>query len=356
MPLTLEELASAIGASLRGDGKARVESCAPIDEAGPRQLSFLANRKYLSHLKTTRAAAVIIGARDVAEAPAHLPLLVADDPYFAFRNAMVQLHSWRVQPAPGISPQAFVDATAVVGELCAIRPFAYIAPHARIGRRCVIYPGCYVGKGATLGDDCVLYPNVVIYDRCVLGDRVTLHAGTVIGQDGFGYATHPDERGEPVHHKIPQAGQVIIEDDVELGANCAVDRATIGVTRIGRGTKTSDSVTIGHGSDVGPHNLLVAQVGIAGSVTTGKYVTMGGQVGVAGHLRIGDRVQIAAKAGVMHDLDAGKTYGGEPAVELSDAKRQILALARLPDLLATLRKLQRRVEALEQQASGPRSD
>lgn len=345
--MTLEQLATKIHATVRGNGSRAVTACAAIDEAGPEHLTFVANRKYLSHLKTTRAAAVIIGPKDAADAPPSLTLLLADDPYFAFRNAMIALHGWRQHPAPGISPQAFVDDTAVVEDLCTIRPFAYIAPRARIGRRCVLYPGTYVGKDAVLGDDCVLYPNVVVYDKCVLGDRVTLHAGTVIGQDGFGYATHALPDHPPAHHKIPQAGNVVIEDDVEMGANCSIDRATIGSTYIRKGTKFSDGVTIGHGCDVGPHNLLVAQVGLAGSVTTGKYVVMGGQVGVAGHLTIADRVQIAAKAGVMHDLEAAKNYGGEPAVEFSDAKRQILSLARLPDMLATVRKLQKRINELE---------
>ena len=345
--MMLSELAAKVAAQVRGDGGRAVTGCAPIDEAGPQHVTFVANRKYLSHLKTTKAAAVIVGPKDVADAPPGLTLLIADDAYFCFRNAMIELHGWRPQPVPGISPLAFIDDTAVVEELCTVRPFAYVAPRARIGRRCILYPGVYIGKDAVLGDDCVLYPNVVVYDKCVLGDRVTLHAGTVIGQDGFGYATHALPGKPPAHHKIPQAGNVIIEDDVEMGANCSIDRATIGSTIIRKGTKFSDGVTIGHGCDVGEHNLLVAQVGLAGSVTTGRYVVMGGQVGVAGHLKIGDQVQVAAKAGVMHALKPGQQYGGEPAVELSDAKRQVLALARLPDALTTLRKLARRVEELE---------
>jgi UDP-3-O-[3-hydroxymyristoyl] glucosamine N-acyltransferase len=349
--MMLDELAAKISATVRGDGARAVAACAAIDKAGPDDVAFVANRKYLAHLKTTRAAAVILGPKDVDDAPAALSLLIADDPYFAFRNAMIELHGWRQHPAPGISPHAYVDPTAVIEELCTIRPSAYIAPQARLGRRCVIYPGCYVGKHAVLGDDCVLYPNVVVYDKCVLGDRVTLHSSTVIGQDGFGYATHALPGQAPAHHKIPQAGNVVIEDDVEMGANCSIDRATIGSTVIRKGTKFSDGVTIGHGCDVGEHNLLVAQVGLAGSVTTGKYVVMGGQVGVAGHLTIGDQVQIAAKAGVMHDLNANKQYGGAPATEFTDTKRQLLALTRLPDLLATIRRLEKRIAELEARAA-----
>ena len=347
MPVTLEELARKIGAKLRGDGGQVIHGCAALDEADDTHVGFLSNRKYVAQLDTTKAGAVILAPRDVDRAPPTLRLLVCDDPYFAFREAMVLLHGFRQHPAPGISTHAYVDETAVVAELCTIRPFAYVAPRAKIGKRCIIYPGVYVGKDATLGDDCILYPNVVVYDRCVLGNRVTLHAGTVIGQDGFGYATHARPNEPPRHHKIPQTGNVVIEDDVEMGAGCSVDRATLGSTVIRQGTKFSNSVTIGHGTTVGPHNLLVAQVGVAGSVTTGSYVVMGGQVGVAGHLHIGDQAQVAAKTGVMTDLPGKDQYGGQPAFPLTDAKRQVLALARLPDTLATIRKLEKRIAELE---------
>ena len=223
-------------------------------------------------------------------------------------------------------------------------PMACVAAGARVGRRCVIYPYCFVGPDAVVGDDCVLFPNVTVYDRCVLGDRVVLHAGCVIGQDGFGYATY-----EGKHWKIPQTGNVVVEDDVEMGAGCVVDRATVGSTRIGLGTKFSDLVAIGHGAVIGKHNLLVAQVGIAGSSQTGDYVVMGGQVGVAGHLKIGDMARIAAKAGVKDDLPAHGQYGGQPAQPFGQTKRSLVAVARLPELIQAFRKLQKRVAELESQ-------
>lgn len=340
MAMTLKDLAGSIGARLEPPdaGELQVNGCAALADAGPDQVSFLTNPRYADQLATTSAAAVIVGDESQAIGK---PRLIADDPYFAFRNAVVTLHGWRQQPEPGIHPQAFVDQTASVNDLCTIRPFAYVAPRARLGRRVIVYPNVYIGKDVVIGDDCVLYPNVAIYDHCELGDRVVLHAGCVIGQDGFGYATHQGE-----HHKIPQTGNVVIEDDVELGAGCSVDRAALGSTRIGRGTKASNGVTIGHGCGIGRYNLLVAQVGLAGSVTTGDHVAIGGQSGVAGHLHIGDRAQVAARSGVMADVPADARVGGNPAVALTEAKRAVLAAQHLPDLARRLKQIERRLDAL----------
>jgi UDP-3-O-[3-hydroxymyristoyl] glucosamine N-acyltransferase len=197
--------------------------------------------------------------------------------------------------------------------------------------------------GAKVGADCVLHPNAVVYDGCILGDRVILHAGTVIGQDGFGFATHGG-----LHHKIPQVGIVRVEDDVELGANCAVDRATLGETVIGAGTKFSDLVAIGHGTVIGQHCLLVAQVGIAGSVTLGKYCVLAGQVGVAGHIKIGDGVTMAAKSGVINDIPSGQTVLGQPAIEINKAKKNYVAFVQLAELREKVRLLESRLRQLEE--------
>ncbi len=347
MAFTTEQLASMLGAKLQGDGAHSIAGCAGLEEATAADISFLSNRKYASSLGTTQAGAVILSSIDAAQAPATLTVLIAKDPYFAFRQAMVALHGFRKHPPAGISELAVVDPTAVLGEGCCVQPFAVIAAGAKIGARTVIYPHCYVGADAVIGEDCVLYPSVTVYDHCVLGQRVTLHAGCVIGQDGFGYATHKLEGEAPRHHKIPQIGNAVIEDDVEMGANCAIDRATLGSTRIGQGTKFSDLIAIGHGASLGKHNLMVAQVGIAGSTDTGDYVVMGGQAGVAGHLSIGTGAQLAAQSGVMTDVPAGEKYGGQPAMPLSQAKRTILALMRLPDLLKEIKDLENRIKELE---------
>ena len=247
-----------------------------------------------------------------------LALLKARDPYYAFMRAVVALHGHRAHPHAGVHPRAHVDPTATVGA------------------GSVLYPGAFVGPRATVGRDCILYPNAVVYDDCVLGDRVIVHAGTSIGHDGFGFATHKGE-----HHKIPQVGNVVVEDDVEFGANCSIERAALGSTVIGRGTKFCDNVTVGHGAKIGAHGLIVAQVGIAGSVTIGHHVTLAGQVGVAGHLTIGDHVTAAAKAGITGDVPSRTAVMGFPAMPLTTARRVFALIRALPDLLDRVRRLER---------------
>ncbi len=347
MAMTLQQLAERIDATVRGDGEHTVTRCAGIDEAGSDEVSFLANIKYLKSLKTTDAGAVIVSAADAESAPEQVNLLIAKDPYFAFREALVELHGFREHPPSGIAETATIDPTATVGDNCCIQHHVVIEAGAVVGNNCVIYPNCYIGRNAKIGDDCQLYPSVTVYDDCVLGNRVTLQACCVIGQDGFGYATHALEGEPPRHHKIPPIGNAVIEDDVELGAGCTVDRATVGSTVIGAGTKFSNNVTIGHGTKTGKHNLYVAQVGLAGSVTTGDYVVMGGQVGVAGHLHIADGCQFAAKSGVIESTKPGEKYGGQPAMPIQQAKRNVLASLKLADMAKEFKRLKKQIAALE---------
>ncbi len=359
MSTTLTDLAAAIGAKLRGDGSRIVTGCNTLADADADQVSFLANPKYLSQVADSAAAAIIVSADD-AETITGKSLLIADDPYFAFRQTMVVLHGFPSRPEPGISPHAVIDPSATLGEGCSIGPFVHVGAGVTVGNRTALTSHVAVGEGVCIGSDCLLHPNVTIYPRCVLGDRVTLHAGCSIGQDGYGYATHSPPPGHgplededdpagrlPIHHKIPQAGIAIIEDDCEFGANCSVDRATMGATVVGAGTKLSNNVVIGHGSAVGRHNLLVAQVGLAGSVTTGDYVALGGQVGVAGHLTLGHHVRVAATSGVMNDIPTGETWGGAPAVPLKQAFRNFSYINRLPDLANKVKHLERKLAKLE---------
>jgi UDP-3-O-[3-hydroxymyristoyl] glucosamine N-acyltransferase len=349
MAMTLAQLAERIGATLVGDGSARITGCAPIEHAGPEHVSFVANTKYARFLTTTRAGAVIVGPE--RECPPGLSCLVVEDPYFGFRNAMVALHGLRAAPDPigeavgGVSALAVVHPEATVGAQSVVHPHAVIERGAIVGRGCVLYPGAYVGPEARLGDECVLYPNVVVYDRCVLGNRVTLHANTVVGHDGFGYATHGGR-----HHKIPQVGIVVIEDDVELGAGCAVERAAMAETRIGTGTKFADLISIGHGSRIGAHCLFVSLVGVSGSVEVGDYVVLGGQVGVTGHLKIGDGVQAAGRSAIARDVPAGSRVGGAPVVEIELARRNALVGMDLYGLLQRIRRLEKELAQLRQAA------
>jgi len=354
MTMTLQQLAQRIGAMLTGDGSITVKGCAPIATAGPDEVAFLANQKYARFLATTRAAAVVISP-DIP-CPEHLTRLLCDDPYYGFRNAAVALHGFRPHPAPLdkppgsdalISPRACVHPDATIAAGVILHPNAVVEAHASIGPGTVLYPGAYVGPHAVVGESCILYPNAVVYDRCILGDRVTLHANTVIGQDGFGYATH-----EGVHHKIPQAGIVVIEDDVELGAGCAVERGAIGETRIGKGTKFADLISIGHGTTIGRGCLFVSLVGVSGSVEVGNYVVLGGQVGVTGHLKIGDGVQAAGKTAIASDIEPGRKIAGQPAVDLDQAKRNALAGRELYSLVKRVRQLERDLKKLREQSPG----
>lgn len=313
--MTLQELAQRIGASVEPAeaGDRPVNGCATLNQATESQVSFLTNARYSDELATTHAAAIIVDPKTPTPGKVRL---VADDAYFAFRQAMVVFYS---RPA-----------------LSAVHPSAIVDPTAQIGPGTGIGPHCVIEANVKIGRDCQLGPGVAVYHDCIIGDRVTLHAGCVIGVDGFGYATHAGG-----HQKIPPAGNAIIHDDVEMGGNCVIERATLGSTVIGHGTKFADAVVIGHGTKVGRHNLFVAQVGLAGSVTTGHSVAIGGQSGIAGHLKIGDRAQVAAHSGVMTDIPADAKFGGTPAIELTDAKRLHLLARQLPQMHRRIKNLER---------------
>ena len=344
MPKTLRELAEFLSSQgvrceIQGDPSRSIRGVATLEEAGSDEITFLSNRKYEKLLTTTRAGAVIVAFGQTT--PEGLCALRVPDPYEANMRLMVFLHGYRQHPIRGVSPLAQLAPTALVGENARIAHHVTIADGAVIGRDAVLYPGVYVGPGCRLGDGCVLYPNVVVYDGCILGHRVTLHAGSVIGEDGLGYAPVGQK-----WHKIPQVGIVEIADDVEIGANCAIDRATLGRTVIGAGTKFSNLIAIGHGSKIGEDCMFVAQVGIAGSVTVGRHVTMAGKVGVAGHLTVGDNAGIAAMSGVMRDVEPNTHVLGLPATDMSEAKRIMSATFRLPELQKRVRQLEAELSAV----------
>jgi len=317
--MTLKELAVAIGAEVVGDGSIEIESVNTLDAAGPGEISFLANVRYNKQLETTGASAVIVAPNVRAGG---IALLRHKNPYYAFSQAVVKLHGYRKQHQSGIHPRANIDPVATIGE------------------NTIVYPGVYVGPRTKIGRDCILYPNVVIYEDCIIGDRVIIHANASIGQDGYGFAPAKNAGGEVIHHKIPQIGNVVIEDDVEIGANATVDRAALGSTIIGKGSKLGDLVTVGHNARLGPGCLLVPQVGISGSTTLGHHVTMGGQSAVAGHLKIGNGVSIAGQAGVIEDAEDNTILIGAPAMPGSQARRVYAIFRNLPELVARVKKLE----------------
>jgi UDP-3-O-[3-hydroxymyristoyl] glucosamine N-acyltransferase len=336
---------------LDGNPDTRVSRVNTLEDSEQGDITFLANRKYIKYINQTQASAIILP--ETVSGPETLAQLKVDDSYYAFCLIVELIHGHRKHPFTGIDSDAKIDKTAKIGLNALIANGVTIAKNVTIGDNAVIYPGSFIGPNCVVGDNLILYPNVTVYDDTVIGNNVTIHSGTVVGEDGFGYATH-----KGIHHKIPQIGNVIIEDDVELGANCSIDRAAMGSTIIGKGTKTSNLIAIGHGSAVGPHCLLVAQVGIAGSTKLGHHVVLGGQVGVVGHISIGNCVTVGAKSGVINNVNDGETLLGQPAVPIQDAKRQMLMAGKLPEMRNQLKQLQKRIDQLEQQLTqtGQRPD
>ena len=330
------------GFSARLEGEDRtVRAVNTLEAAGDGEITFLSNPKYLSAVSETNASAVIL--KDGIEVPQRLAALRCADPYAAVTIAIITLHGHRKHPQWGLSEQATIDSSAKIGENPNIAPGVTIAAQVTIGDNCRIYPGCHVADHVVIGDECTLFPNVVIYDHSVLGDRATIHAGSSIGQDGLGYAPY-----EGKWIKIPQVGRAVIGDDVEIGANCAVDRATLGQTEIGAGTKFGNVIVIGHGTKVGPDCMFVGLVGVAGSATIGRHVTIAGQVGVAGHLTVGDDATVGAKSGITADVEPKATVVGYPALPADQWRRIMVAFPKLPDWMRRVKELEREVRELKE--------
>ena len=328
---------------MRGDSGRRVAGVATLERAGPEHLAFLTNVKYRGQAAETRAGAILVGPG--VDVPGH-DLLEADEPYLALAEILDRMHP-QAPPTPGLSQDARIAATASIGEGASVAAFAVIEDHASVGERAVIGAGAFVGAGSAVGADTTLHPRVVLYPGTEIGARCIVHAGAVLGADGFGFAT---SRG--VHRKVPQVGRVVVEDDVEIGANTTVDRGMLGETRIGRGSKIDDLVMIAHGVVIGPGALLAAQAGISGSTRLGRNVTMAGQSGVAGHLTLGDGVVVAAKSAVFKDIPPGAFVAGIPAVDHRVWKRSQALVRRLSEMRSELDALARRVEQLEGGSEG----
>jgi UDP-3-O-[3-hydroxymyristoyl] glucosamine N-acyltransferase len=331
--IRLADLAARIGAVLAGPADVTVSGVGPIEEAGEGEVTFLANPRYARFACTTKAAAII--AREPV-AGAKAAFLLSDNPYLAFARAVEAFHP-PARPQAGVSPLAFVHPDARLGRDVTISPFTVVEMGAGVGDRTVLHPGVVVGRNAAVGEDCLLYPRVVLYEGVRVGSRVILHAGCVIGSDGFGFAPSPDG-----HRKIPQVGTVEIGDDVEIGANTTIDRAALGVTRIGKGTKLDNLIQVGHNVVIGSDTVIAAQTGISGSCRVGSRVMMGGQVGLAGHIEVGDGIMLGAKAGVADSLCAAesKAWSGAPAMPHGTWLRMAALLPRIPELFRRVRRLE----------------
>jgi UDP-3-O-[3-hydroxymyristoyl] glucosamine N-acyltransferase len=337
--LKLSELADRLDSRLEGDGGIDVHRVVGIEDAGPGDLTFFANPKYAAALRKTRASAVILA--DQAET-APCAMLRTKNPYLAFARA-VGIFAERWRPAPGVHPSAFVAEGAVVSPDASIGAFAVIDEGASVGARTIIHPHVTIGRGAEVGADCTIHARVSIRERAKLGDRVVVQDGAVIGSDGYGFARAADG----THIKIPQVGGVVIEDDVEIGANTTIDRPAVGETRIRAGAKIDNLVQIAHGVTIGRNVLLAAQVGIAGSTTIEDSVTLAGQVGVAGHLTIGKGAIATAQTGIPNSVEAGALVSGYPAIPNRDWLKSSAVFRKLPELRRAMTDLEQRLDELE---------
>ncbi|HTK30571.1 MAG TPA: UDP-3-O-(3-hydroxymyristoyl)glucosamine N-acyltransferase [Candidatus Saccharimonadaceae bacterium] len=336
---TLAELAVELGGDVIGDGSTVIRGVAGIREAMPGDITFIANARYDAYLEETQASAVICSRESRA---AVRPLLQVDNPYLAFQRVVKVFRPDPYRPAPGVDPSAHIAEDVTLEPGVSIGPHCVIERGAHIGARTVIMAGCYVGPLSSIGEDGYLFPRVTLREECVIGARCIVHSGVVIGADGFGFA-FDDGR----YHKVPQVGNVVIGDDVEIGANTTIDRATTHSTRVGDGTKIDNLVQIGHNVVIGRHCIIVAQVGISGSTELEDFVTLGGQAGLVGHIKLGTGSMVGAQSGVSKSVPAHTTVIGYPALPQGVFKRINAYIQRLPQLFQRTKQLEARMSALE---------
>ncbi|MEI9898656.1 MAG: UDP-3-O-(3-hydroxymyristoyl)glucosamine N-acyltransferase [Chthoniobacter sp.] len=349
MEFTVQEVAALVGGRLASDtgSAARIRGLAAVGDAEPGEITFFGNAKYLPQLKASRATAALVPL-DFAEKISALAIRV-ENPSLAFARLMDKFAPPPIRYSPGVHPTAVLGRSVVLGENVSIQPYVVIEDGVQIGANTIIGAHGYIGHEAHIGQNCQLAPRVTIGARCAVGDRVIIHSGAVLGSDGFGF--------EPVggrHVKIPQAGIVQVDDDVEIGANCTIDRARFGRTWIQEGTKIDNLVQIAHNVVVGKHCILVSQTGISGSTRLGDYVTLAGQVGIVGHVEIGDQVIVAAKSGVSKSVAPKQVYFGYPATPIKEQKEQLACIARLPKLYSRVKKLEQ-VSDSQGKSSSPAS-
>lgn len=357
MPLTVTELAAAVGGTPRGHGGRTVTGVSTPQAASPSDLIFIAGPQYQAELAASAAGAVLLPPG--MPAPEGMAAIEVPNPPLAMARAvdvLVPPHRAR----PGISPRAILEDDVDLGAGVAVGAGAVLGAGARIGARTAVHPGATIGAGAVIGEDCTIHSGVHVYAGVRIGDRVVLHAGCVIGADGFGYVPEPLEghgADEPFRHrKVRQIGTVVIEDDVEIGANTTIDRAALTETRIGRGTKIDNLVTVGHNVVIGRHCVIVGQAGISGSARLGDYVTVAGQAGLLGHIRVGDRATIGSQAGVIQDVEPGARLLGAPAIDARATMRAVAIIPQLPELRRIVREHERRLDRLDAAARSRRED
>jgi len=339
--LKVKDIAFLLKAEVAGDGEREINGLSSIEKASPSDLTFLSNKKYEKFLSTTKAGCILIG-KDMDISGYDKTFIICDDAYLCFAKIAQAMYTTKKDMGK-ISDKASVDSSAVIDESCFIDDFVVVKSGCKIGKNTVVMPFVYIGENSVIGDNCIIYPSVTIRERVVIGNDVIVHSGTVIGSDGFGYAK--SENGN--HIKIPQVGNVIIEDRVEIGANVTIDRAALDSTIIKRGTKIDNLVQIAHNVEIGEDSIIIAQTGISGSTKIGKNVILAGQSGIAGHLKIADNVIITAKSGVNSTIRKPGAYSGIPIFEHKKWLRSSAAFSRLGDMYKKVLELEREIEELK---------
>lgn len=342
MTFPASQIALIINGKIEGDANAMVHSFGKIEEAKEGQLSFLANPKYEEHLYSTKASVIIISESLELKQPVTTTLIRVADAYTAFATLLSNYQEIMQQQLTGVQEPSYIAKTASYGEQVFIGAFAYLGENVRVGKNSKIYPNVFLGNNVTIGDNCVIHPGVKIYNDCRIGNSVTIHAGTVIGSDGFGYAPQADGSFK----KVPQIGNVVIEDNVEVGANATIDRATIGSTLIKSGAKLDNLIQIAHNVEVGNSSVIAAQAGVSGSTKIGKGVMIGGQAGIVGHIQLGDGSKVNAQSGVSKSIEPGKAVTGSPAYDYTSALRSQAVTRKLPELEKRVKELEQLIKQL----------
>jgi UDP-3-O-[3-hydroxymyristoyl] glucosamine N-acyltransferase len=341
MQFSAAQIAALINGKLDGNPDVLVNNFGKIEEAQAGQLAFLANPKYEEYLYSTRASIIIVNDNQVLKEKINATLILVPDAYLAFASLLSKYQEMMNQQLTGIQEPVYISKTATVGENVYIGAFAYIGNNVRLGKNVKIYPQSYIGDDVSIGDHTVVYPGVKIYHRCVIGENVTIHAGSVIGADGFGFAPQPDGS----FRKIPQMGNVVIEDYVEVGSNATIDRATIGSTIIGKGVKLDNLIQIAHNVEIGSNTVIAAQSGVSGSTKLGKNVMVGGQVGIVGHIQIADGSKINAQSGVTKSMKTpNSAVTGSPAFDYTSALRAQAAARKLPEFEKRIIELEKLIQ------------
>ncbi|RHJ82591.1 UDP-3-O-(3-hydroxymyristoyl)glucosamine N-acyltransferase [Parabacteroides sp. AM08-6] len=343
MEFSAQQIASVLGGTVEGNPEVKVNNFSKIEEGKPGTLTFLANPKYEHYIYNTEASIVLVNNDFVPAEPIKATLVKVANAYASLAILLNMVEKAKEKKA-GIDSTAFIASSAILGEDCYVGNFAYIGTNAKLGKNCRIYPYAYIGDNVTIGDNTILYPHVTIYNGCIVGSNCILHAGSVIGSDGFGFAPEGDN-----YKKIPQLGNVIIEDDVEVGANTTIDRAVMDSTIIHRGVKLDNLVQIAHNVEVGENTVMAAQVGIAGSVKIGSHCMLGGQVGLSGHIHVADHVVFGAQCGVISDVKKPTTLLGAPAINAKAFMRSSAIFNRLPDMYRAMGQMQREIEQLKKE-------